>query len=254
MSEINYTSGRFVWHELVAKDLDKAQAFYSELFNWKIESVDMPGGMKYLMVKVGEQAVAGLVEPQMDGVPNHWLPYISMEDISGATQRAKDNGATIHVDEMNVGIGIFTIMQDPQGGVVALWKGAEGDPAEVDQPGVGTFCWDTLNSTDVAGSKDFYKKVIGWTDTSFEGAEHITVFHRGERQAASMNPAPEGVPSHWMNYIVVENLAAAESRLKNLGGQVMMSGIEVPNVGTFSPCVDNQGAGFALFVPLHLQK
>ena len=34
-------TSRFVWHELMTKDVAKAVAFYTRLFGWKAETMDM---------------------------------------------------------------------------------------------------------------------------------------------------------------------------------------------------------------------
>ena len=43
----------FVHVELMSTDVGKAKAFYGELFDWKLEDMDM-GDMTYTMIKVGE--------------------------------------------------------------------------------------------------------------------------------------------------------------------------------------------------------
>jgi predicted enzyme related to lactoylglutathione lyase len=46
----------FVHVELATTDLDKAKSFYSSLFNWQLQDMDMGGGMSYTMINVGEVA------------------------------------------------------------------------------------------------------------------------------------------------------------------------------------------------------
>ena len=48
----------FVHVELDTTDLEKAKAFYSKLFDWKLEPFPMPEG-EYTMINVGEGTVAG---------------------------------------------------------------------------------------------------------------------------------------------------------------------------------------------------
>ena len=50
---------RFVWRELMTGDVGKAVQFYTRLFNWKAEEMDM-GTMKYTIMKHGDKQVGGI--------------------------------------------------------------------------------------------------------------------------------------------------------------------------------------------------
>ena len=57
------------------------------------------------------------------GTPSHWLPYILVDDISDTTTKAKDLGADIIQDVMEVpGNGKFSILKDPTGSVIGFWQ------------------------------------------------------------------------------------------------------------------------------------
>src|SRR6266536_5574354 len=112
----------FVHVELHTKDLAKAKAFYSKLFGWQLQDMPMPGGGgTYTMIGVGEGTGGGMMsEPD---VPPHWLAYVGVDDIAAATKRAKELGATILQDVMDVGeYGSMSIIRDPTGATLALWK------------------------------------------------------------------------------------------------------------------------------------
>jgi hypothetical protein len=58
------------------------------------------------------------------GIPPHWLPYVAVDDLAAATQRAKDLGATMIMENIPVAdFGKFTIFQNPTGAVIAMWQG-----------------------------------------------------------------------------------------------------------------------------------
>jgi len=53
-----------------------------------------------------------------------WLAYVNVDDIAGSTAKAESLGATIIRDITEVpGIGWFSIIMDPTGAGLALWKG-----------------------------------------------------------------------------------------------------------------------------------
>ena len=33
--------GRFVWHDLMTKDLEASKRFYAELFGWRVQQMDI---------------------------------------------------------------------------------------------------------------------------------------------------------------------------------------------------------------------
>lgn len=250
MADAKYTPGRFVWHELFTKDIEASTKFYGKISGWTIKPQPM-GEMTYNMVMAGEQPVAGLMDINnlpMKDVPPHWLGYVSVPDVKEAAAGAKSGGGKVLVEPTDIGIGTFAVIQDPQGAVVAPWRAVEGDPPEVDKPGLGTLCWDSISTTDPDAAAKFYEKVFGWQRTGFEGGgDESWTFLRGDKMAASMHRPPEGVPSHWMTYLVVDKLADARAKVPDLGGKVLMEEIPVPNIGKFAVITDNVGALVALF-------
>jgi predicted enzyme related to lactoylglutathione lyase len=112
----------FVHVELNTTDVGAAKSFYSKLFDWKLEDVPMPNGA-YTMIKVGEGTGGGLTRHPVPGAPSMWLAYVQVDDIQAATQKAKSLGATVKQDVMEVmGAGWLSILQDPTGATLGLWK------------------------------------------------------------------------------------------------------------------------------------
>jgi predicted enzyme related to lactoylglutathione lyase len=113
----------FVHVELVTTDVKQAKSFYGSLFDWKLEDADMGGGMTYTMIKVGEGTGGGMMKHPMPGQPSAWVPYVLVDNVVAATKKAKTLDAKIIRDVSEVpGMGSFSIIQDPTGGVLGLWQ------------------------------------------------------------------------------------------------------------------------------------
>ena len=114
----------FVHVELSTTDVGKAKDFYGKLFQWTLEDVPMDGG-SYTLIKVGEGSGGGIMQQMVPGAPSTWLAYVDVDDIAAATKQAKDLGATVMRDVTEVmGAGWLSIIVDPTGAVLGLWKAA----------------------------------------------------------------------------------------------------------------------------------
>jgi len=113
----------FVHVELHTNDLARAKEFYSGLFGWKLQDMPMPGGGSYTMIDVGGGTGGGMMVNQAPGTPPHWMAYVGVDDVKAATRKAKDLGAKVVVDVMEVGeYGIMSVITDPTGATVAMWQ------------------------------------------------------------------------------------------------------------------------------------
>jgi hypothetical protein len=113
----------FVHVELNTTDLPKAKTFYSKLFDWNLEDVPMGPAGSYTMIKVGEGTGGGMMKHPMPGAPSAWLAYVLVDDIGAATKKAKSLGATVIKDVTEVmGAGWLSIITDPTGATLGLWK------------------------------------------------------------------------------------------------------------------------------------
>jgi uncharacterized protein len=112
----------FVYVELSTTDLNPSKAFYSKLFDWKLE--DVPGmDMDYTFIKNGDTPIGGMMKHLMPGAPSMWLPYVEVDDIKAATAKAKSLGAKVIVDVREVmSHGHMSVLSDPTGATIALWQ------------------------------------------------------------------------------------------------------------------------------------
>jgi uncharacterized protein len=112
----------FVHVELNTTDVDKAKAFYTKLFDWQLKDEQMPIGT-YTMINVGKGTGGGLLKHPVPGAPSSWLAYVAVDDIKAATEKARSLGATVKLEPMEIpGAGWMSIIQDPTGAALGLWK------------------------------------------------------------------------------------------------------------------------------------
>lgn len=118
----------------------------------------------------------------------------------------------------------------------------------------GRFDWYDLMTTDVAGAKAFYTKVIGWKMAPFEQGEY-EMWSAGETPIGGVMLLPEeakkmGTPPNWLAYIETDDVDATAKKAQQLGGRIYRAPTDIPTVGRFAILGDPQGASFALFKPL----
>jgi predicted enzyme related to lactoylglutathione lyase len=113
----------FVHVELMSTDVDAAKSFYGKLFDWKLEDVPLGDDGTYTMINVGEGTGGGLMKNPMPNAESSWVPYVVVDDVKKAADKAKSLGATIMKEKTEVtGMGSFVIIDDPTGAMLGLWE------------------------------------------------------------------------------------------------------------------------------------
>jgi predicted enzyme related to lactoylglutathione lyase len=202
-------SGKFVWHEYSTSDIPAAVSFYTSLFGWTTEEMDMGPGGKYTIFKSGAVQVGGVMT--VPGVPPHWGQYCTVPDVDKAAEKATELGGTVlHPPTDIPTIGRFAMVKDPQGAVLAPFKPSMPGTPPAGPPPAGTFCWDELLTTDPEAALAFYKAIYGWTTTDMEmPTGKYYVLHSGDSMSggAMKLPMPE-IPPHWQSHVAVADLDA----------------------------------------------
>lgn len=122
----------FVHIELNTTDVEKAKKFYAELFEWKLQEMQMGPSGTYTIIDVGDGTGGGILKNPMPGVPSFWLAYVLVEDISAATRKAASLGAKVVKDSVEVpNMGWLSILEDPTGAAFALWQAKESQQVSI---------------------------------------------------------------------------------------------------------------------------
>jgi predicted enzyme related to lactoylglutathione lyase len=105
--------------ELHTRDLEAAAAFYGELLGWRSERIVSPWGTYHALL-LGDGLDGGIVgcgtrRPS-------WLPYVEVERIEAATERARGLGASLLLGPREGPAGWRSVLATPAGGEIALWQ------------------------------------------------------------------------------------------------------------------------------------
>jgi predicted enzyme related to lactoylglutathione lyase len=116
----------------------------------------------------------------------------------------------------------------------------------------GRFIWHELMTTDPDAAGAFYSKVVPWK-TQPSGMPSYTLWMAGKTQIGGLMALPDGedagTPPHWIVYIATPDVDATVAEAERLGGKVLKSAADIPNVGRFAVLADPQGAAFAVYTP-----
>jgi predicted enzyme related to lactoylglutathione lyase len=107
-----------------------------------------------------------------------------------------------------------------------------------------------LQTTDLKKARDFYARLFDWKleDTPVPGFGTYTMIGVGEGTAGGMMASPmPGVPSFWLAYVDVSDLASATKKAKDLGAKVLVDSMAVADMGKFSVITDPTGATLGLW-------
>jgi predicted enzyme related to lactoylglutathione lyase len=115
------------WFQISGKDGAALEAFYKNIFDWKMRP--SPDG-SMAMVDPEKGGIAGGVGPSRDGNPNVTV-YANVDDIAAHLKRIQDGGGQIAMPPMELpeGMGWIAGFTDPAGNWVGLWQPGKPPPA-----------------------------------------------------------------------------------------------------------------------------
>ncbi len=246
--------GSFCWPELATPDSAKAKAFYGGLVGWTAFDVPSAGGT-YTLLRKGALDVAALrtLSPHeiAQGIPSHFMSYISTASTDASAQRAKELGGTVLYGPFDVeGIGRMAVVQDPTGPVFALWE-ARGHIGARLVGEENTLCWTEIVTRDPAAAQAFYGGLFGWTwKTSDTATVEYLEIYREDQPIGGILPMRGDewgdMPGHLMPYFRVADCDATAARAAALGGSAVVAPQDIPHVGRFALLRDDQGAHFSV--------
>ena len=119
----------------------------------------------------------------------------------------------------------------------------------------GEFCWTDLGTTDVAGTKKFYRGVLGLTakDVPMDDEGHFYSLLRAKgKDVCAIYPVPPGskqakMRASWVPFIAVANVDRAVKKATAAGATLGLGPFEALKAGRMAVLLDPTGAKFALW-------
>ena len=243
-------AGRFVWRDLLTRDVSAAKRFYEELFGWRFEDTTR-GDRPYVLARAGGTLVAGfvVVSSNADAAPQ-WLSYMAVADVDKTVAQVRADGGKVLVEPLTVPIARVAAVADPQGAPLGLAQ-LRRDIPEQSQATAGHFFWQEYLARDAMQALDFYKRLAGYESTISES--RLGVEYHVLRKARSCGglfqlPATADVRPNWLPYVLVDDPATLSARVASLGGRILVPAAPERRNGSLVVIADPGGA------PLALQK
>jgi predicted enzyme related to lactoylglutathione lyase len=105
--------------ELHTGDLSRASMFYAQLCGWRAQRIDTAVG-SYHALGFGGGLGGGIVEC---GTRRPlWLPYVEVDQVEAATDRALALGASVLLGPREGPAGWRSVVATPAGGEIAFWQ------------------------------------------------------------------------------------------------------------------------------------
>ena len=243
--------GRFVWHDLLTKDVSAARRFYGELFGWRFEDTKR-GDRPYVLARSAGALVAGIVDVSANANAGpQWLSYMAVADLDKTVAQVRSDGGTVLVEPRNFPIARAAVIADPQGAPLGLAQVRRSipDPAS---PAQSEFFWDEYLARNAGQALDFYRRLAGYESAVSEsrlGVEYHVL--RKTRPHAGLFQLPAtaaGVEPNWLPYVLANDPAALAARVEGLGGRILLPAAPERRNGSLVVIADPGGA------PLALQK
>ena len=245
--------GRFVWHELMTRDVPAAKKFYSKLVGWK--TLPWPLDPSYTVCHADAGPMAGMMQIPADmpaEVPAHWVNYIGTRDVDGTADAAVSaGGSVIKAPDNMPGAGRYAVLQDPQGAVFAIIDPENARPEAAGRPPPGGFSWHELATSDYEAAFAFYSDLFGWEamqrmDMGPTGVYLIFGQNGVQRGGMYIKPADMPAPPNWLPYACVPDADQGFTLAISTGGRELQAPMDVPGGSRIAVILDPTGAAFAI--------
>ena len=109
-----------VWNEVHTRETDTDKAFYNSVFGWTAGKPSFEGAPDtYTVWQLDGKNVGGMMQ-MVEGMfppdtPPHWSVCFAVADADATAAKAREHGATVVAEPMDMPIGRFAAIIDPQG-------------------------------------------------------------------------------------------------------------------------------------------
>jgi predicted enzyme related to lactoylglutathione lyase len=118
--------GSFCWEELHSTEPAASLRFYTELFGWKTQTMELEPLGTYTGIAAGSTQLGGVLYAT-DCPDSYWLSYVHVPDVDAAARKAEALGGHVVTAPTQLpNIGRFAVVADPGGATFALYKSVFG--------------------------------------------------------------------------------------------------------------------------------
>ncbi len=254
--------GDFIWYELMTKNADAAQQFYSALLGWHFSDsgqADKDYRIFHAIDRATDEPIpiGGLMQlteaMEQGGARPLWLGYIAVDNVDDCLHPITARGGKVLLPAFDLpDVGRIAMVSDPQGLPFYIMCGRSDYTSlafSEDKPRSGHCAWNELVTPDPKSAMSFYSQTFGWQkDGEMDmGEMGAYEFLRHGSLIGAMMRKPAAMPSPiWNHYFRVEDIEAAVGNISQNGGQVLMGPMEIPGGELIIQGIDPQGAMFAL--------
>lgn len=235
--------GAFLWFDLLTEDVEASKAFYASMFGWRYHT-DADGGPVRIVNKNGREIGAIFNhDTTAEEVESQWIGSLSVDDVDAATDLLVQRGGKVFRGPAEVARGRYAIVADPQGAVLALFRGRAPDqlPATLDH---GDWFWPELWGNDGVAAVEFYRELVGYEPRRM--GERYAVMERDGKAYVGVGQAPFEVRPHWLAGILVADIGEAQRAVEHFGGEVLIGASERFGAGSTVLARDPAGAVFLM--------
>jgi len=237
-----YSTGKFVWHDLITDDVASAKTFYAGVFGWSFKTEG-----DYTLVYNKGDLIAGMMQvspKEKKDAEAVWLPSLSVKNVDKTVARlVQQKGQVLKgpLDMKKRGRG--ALVSDPQGAQLILLHAKGGDPLDKEAK-IGDWLWNELWSKEPAKSDAFYRKLGTYGTTEIRDRYRI-LKSKGKWRAGirDVSMVSDGeVKTRWVPVVRVDDLASVTKKVEDLGGAVLVTPSKAFQNGNVAIVSDNVGA------------
>ncbi len=231
--------GRFVWHDLLTPDVRSAGNFYQDLFDWQVDYQD-----HVAQVRNDGKLIATIVamESSAEKAQGTWIPSVSVKDVDEAARQATTQGGTVLKGPADMGKrGRAALIKDSQGADLLLLRAPGGDPP-LEEVTIGDWLWDEIWSSNPDKTARFYTAVFEYDDVLAAMEDYGIFMSEGEPLAGIRHLGVDARNLRWVPVVRVADPEAIGRKAADLGGVVLVSPQDAPNIGNTALISDPTGA------------
>jgi predicted enzyme related to lactoylglutathione lyase len=115
------------WNEVLTRDSEAGRAFYPAVFGWAAGRPAFEGAPEsYVVWELDGKPVGGMMQMTDEyfpaEIPSHWSVCFAVADTDAIVAKARELGATVTSEPMDMPVGRFAGLIDPQGASFAVMK------------------------------------------------------------------------------------------------------------------------------------